>query len=70
MGTVLLVPQLDHELVACFCVLRQAEPFLPRATGEAVGGKGWVDDVKGGVVFAAGGEVGEDFGYFDEATRP
>ena len=70
LGDVLGVAELEHELVACFGVLGEAEAFPLGAGGEAEVGDGGRDDVEGGSVFVAGGKEGEEFGHFEKAAGP
>ena len=71
LGHILVVAELEHELVADFGVVLEAEPRFLDAGGEAEVGEGGSDDVEGWIVFAGGlGEWVEEFGHFEEVSWP
>ena len=54
--TIFIVPKLEHELVACLSVLRQAETFLLRAGREAIVRERGSHDMEGWGLFTAIGK--------------
>ena len=69
-NTVFGVAQREHQLVTCFCILRELEAFLLCAGREAEVGKGGRNDVEGRELGSALNQLWEDFRYFEEAARP
>jgi hypothetical protein len=66
----LVIAEFEHEFVACFGILSEAEAFLFRAFGEAVVGKRWGNDVERGSLVSSFGQAVDDLGDFDEASWP
>ena len=64
------VAQREHQLVTCFCILRELETLLLWTGREAEVGKGGRDDMEGREIGSALCKVWEDFGNFEEAAGP